>query len=105
MTLFDETPALQQLLRTYYHEDWTMDRRNYAEVVREFIDSEPRELVSAAGAEARALLAQPIADETLEQSLGDVGCYFYLPTAGLPARAWLSGVADLLEAAAGRPIS
>lgn len=62
MTLFDDTPALQQLLTAYFHEDWTMDRRNYVEVVREFIASEPREHVSAAGAEARALLAQPITD-------------------------------------------
>jgi hypothetical protein len=99
MTLFDETPALQQLLTSYFHEDWTMDRRNYAEVVREFIDSEPRDLVAAAAAEARALLAQPITDANLEQSLGDVGCYFYLPAAGLPPRAWLSEVAGLLEAA------
>jgi CdiI immunity protein len=99
MTLFDETPTLQQLLKAYFHEDWTMDRRNYAEVVREFIDSEPREVVSAAGAEARALLAQPVTDDTFEQSLADVGCNFYLPTAGLPARAWLSEVAGLLEAA------
>jgi hypothetical protein len=99
LTIFDETPALQQLLTAYFHEDWRMDRRTYAEVVREFIDSEPRELVSAAGAEARALLAQPVTDETLEHSLANVGCYFYLPAAGLPARAWLSEVASLLDAA------
>ena len=76
-----------------------MDRRNYVEVVREFIASESREHIAAAGAEARALLAQPITEEALEQSLGDVGCYFYLPAAGVSARDWLAEVAGLLEAA------
>ena len=99
MSLFDDTPALQQLLTSYYHEDWTMDRRNYAEVVREFVDSEPRELVSAAAAEARLLLAKPLPDQALEDGLREVGCYFYSPGAGLTARAWLSEVAGLLEVA------
>ena len=99
MPLFDDTPALRQLLTSYYHEDWTMDRRNYAEVVREFVESEPRELVSAATSELRALLAKPLEDQTLEDGLNDVGCYFYSPGAGLTARAWLSDVAGLLHAA------
>jgi len=99
MTVFDDTPALQQLLTAYFHEDWTMDRRNYAEVVRNFADSEPRELVSAARAEARELLAKPLSDEALEVGLTEVGCYFYLPSAALTARDWLSNVADILEAA------
>ena len=99
MSLFDDTPALRQLLTSYYHEDWTMDRRNYAEVVHEFIDSEPRELVLAATAEARSLLVRPLPDQALEDGLSEIGCYFYAPGADLTARAWLSEVADLLEAA------
>jgi len=99
MTVFDDTPALQQLLTTYFHEDWTMDRRNYAEVVRDFAASEPRELVAAATAEARALLARPVSNDALEVGLGEVGCYFYSPSAVLAPRDWLSNVADILEAA------
>jgi hypothetical protein len=99
MPLFDDAPALRQLLTSYYHEDWTMDRRNYAEVVREFVESEPRELVSAATSELRVLLAKPVAEQALEDGLGEVGCYFYAPGAGLTARAWLTDVAELLEAA------
>jgi hypothetical protein len=99
MTIFDETPALRQLLTTYFHEDWTMDRRNYRELVTDFAAGEPREIVVAAAVETRALLARPVSNEALEASLGDVGCYFYLPSASVTAREWLSNVADILESA------
>jgi hypothetical protein len=98
MTIFDATPALQQLLTAYFHEDWTMDRRTFAEIVRDFAMVESRDVVLAATSEARALLARPITDEMLEAGLSDVGCSFYAPTAGLTARDWLSNVADMLEA-------
>ena len=99
MTLFDETPALRQLLTSYFHEDWTMDRRNFVEVVRNFVQSEPPEVVARASAEARALLASPVPDQSIEEGLGDVGCYFYLPAAGRTPRDWLSEVVSVLDAA------
>ena len=76
-----------------------MDRRNYAEMVRDFASTEPRAVVSAATTELRAVLAKSFSDDDLEVGLTEVGCAFYQPSAELSAREWLSNVAAILGSA------
>jgi len=98
--LSSDHPALTQLLTSYYHEDWKMDARNYVQLVREFIASEPASLVAQASADARALIAGTGTDAELEQALDDVGCYLYPAGTGITVRSWLEEVARLLEGTA-----
>jgi hypothetical protein len=99
MILAEDYPALSQLLAAYFHEDWKMDARNYAQLVREFVASEPPSLVGQASIELRGLLARPLSEAELEQALDEVGCYLYPAGTGITVRAWLDEVSVLLEAA------
>ena len=86
------TPALEDLMGGYFHQDWDTYGETHMAVVDQFILDDP-ELAAALPAEILHVLSETPDDE-LETLLESMGCEVYPQPRELGYRRWLSAIAD-----------
>ena len=85
-----ETPALDQLLGAYFHQDWRLDGTE-SEIVATFVADEP-DLAAVLPQEVDALLSSVADDAELGRLLFDKGSYHVPGPEQGGHRAWLAEV-------------
>lgn len=89
----DKFTVLEQLLGSYFHQDWPLEHDSYRGVVDEMCASEPVLIIQAAVAELTSLLEKFPTEDNLRQNLvNEIGCYFEPNSEGLTYREWLEQV-------------
>jgi len=93
-----QTPALENLLGAYFHQDWFDEHGDEWATLDDFIDGEPA-LAPLLPGEIRQLLAEHADEASLEARLFSLGsCYVTSPTEG-GYRGWLTEIARRVTAA------
>jgi len=92
--------ALEQLLGSYFHQDWTDEFGSNTSALQSIVESEPKEQLAAGVDEIDALLAASLPEGDLETILTDqVGCYFDPSSDGITYAQWLTRVRQKFVAA------
>ncbi len=98
-------PRLEQFFSSYFHQDWTLESKDWSGVVEHYRRSaSPADLESVA-AEIESFVISTPADHALEDRLyREFHCYYTPRTdlGGISVRAWLSAVASHLREKTGR---
>ena len=87
------TPALEDLMGGYFHQDWDTYGETHMAVVDQFILDDP-DLAAALPAEILQVLSETPDDAQLEVLLHAMGCETYPQPRELGYRRWLSTIAD-----------
>jgi hypothetical protein len=92
-----QTPALEQFLGAYLHQDWRTEADDVWGVVDLFVREEPR-LAAELPAEIAALLAGSPSERDLRKLvIDDLGGYHVADAEGGSYREWLQRIADLVR--------
>ncbi|UCV04242.1 contact-dependent growth inhibition system immunity protein [Dechloromonas denitrificans] len=85
--------ALEQLLGSYFHQDWAEEFDSDKSAIQAIIESEPKEQLLAGAHEIDELLGSSLtSDELGEVLINKLGCYFDPATLGLTCEQWLKKV-------------
>jgi hypothetical protein len=89
-----------ELFGAYFHQDWSMDAKDWKGIVRAFISDSTADEVASTISELQALLHDVESEEEIERLLyTEFGCY-YTPRpdlGGLSVRKWLEEVCEELR--------
>lgn len=86
-----DTPALDQLMGAYFHQDWDLDGTEWA-VVEEFLTDEP-DLAADLPTEIDRVLTTVRDEGDLERLLDAKGCSYWADPARGGYRQWLTEIA------------
>lgn len=90
-------PNAAALMSGYFHEDWQSEQDTPEDVIKQFVASEPRDVVREAAVELKQLISSALSDESLvEVYFRQLGSYYDPRPSGMDVRSWLSSVADYL---------
>lgn len=90
-------PRLFQFLGGHFNQDWTVDARDPAEVIRRFVDDSDHETLAGVRSEMNRLLNQSRNEEELNRLMMELGCYIYFPAFATTAREWLGEARDSIS--------
>ncbi|MET0327375.1 MAG: contact-dependent growth inhibition system immunity protein [Luteimonas sp.] len=91
-------PTLENFFAAYFHQDWAMEHDSADAVVAYYRDSEARDQVSRAQAEAEALLGEPLDESALGARIAALGSEYDPTRDGATWRGWLQRLASELGA-------
>jgi phenylalanyl-tRNA synthetase beta subunit len=94
----NDSPALQNFLAAYFHQDWMLEQSTPDAVVDYFRDSESPEQVAATRDDLARLLARDLDDATLGDVARELGCEYDPTRDGGSWRGWLESVQARLGA-------
>ena len=87
---YEKLNALEQLLGSYFHQDWTEEFDSDKSALQAIIDFEPREQLLAGAYEIDELLGATLTSDALQEILvSKLGCYFDPGSVGLTCERWL----------------
>ena len=93
-----EFKVLEQILGCYFHQDYLEGSEDEESVLREVIESEPKDQLAEAAAEIAVLLSLQLSEDELGKVLFEqLGCYFYPGARGMSCSQWLKKVQRELE--------
>lgn len=87
-----QTPALEQLLGAYFHQDWSLDGSEH-EILEEFMDDEP-DLAARLPTEVGWLTEVAETEEELGKLLWERGSYYRADPASGGYRGFLERIAE-----------
>jgi len=93
-----QTPALEQLMGAYFHQDWYLDADDEWGVVDRFVADAP-EMAANIPAEIARVLATHLTEEAVEEYVADLGCEYAADPQDGGYREWLTEVASRVAAA------
>jgi hypothetical protein len=87
--------VLNQLLGSYFHQDWPDEFESDDSALRSIVDSEPAMQLVAGANEIDFLLAAALPERELRTVLvNELGCYFDPASKGLSSEQWLKHVRE-----------
>jgi hypothetical protein len=85
--------ALEQLLGSYFHQDWADEFDNNESALQAIMNSEPKDQLLAGANEIDELLGATLTSDALQEILvNKLGCYFDPASVGLTCEWWLKQV-------------
>jgi hypothetical protein len=95
------TPALEQFLGAYLHQDWRMEAPDVWTVVDLFMRDEPVLAADLPAEIARVLTDLPTEPDLKKLVIDELGGYYLADADGGTYRSWLQEIADRVRAASG----
>lgn len=91
-------PNLEQFFSCYFHQDWTEEFDSPDDAIDAYLASENAETKLNAGNELKKLLDAFSDNQSLQQVLDSLGCYYDSSADSLEVNEWLKSVFSKLEA-------
>ncbi len=93
--------ALQDFFLGYFYPDWHDEGQSRADIVRSFVQVAPPELLLSVRTDLRDLLAEPLSEKSLHDSVLNDYSLFYDPWRDeITMREWLAGLGRDMDVAA-----
>lgn len=89
------TPALEQLMGAYFHQDWELFGSTHMEVVDYFVEDDP-DLAATLPAEIALVLERLPSDTAVHQYLDSLGCQILIRSED-GYREWLADIAARVQ--------
>lgn len=89
------TPALEQLMGAYFHQDWELFGSTHMEVVDHFVEDDP-DFAATLPTEIAVVLERLPSDAAVGQYLDSLGCQILIRSEG-GYRQWLADIAARVQ--------
>lgn len=99
MNSMDGGDRLEQLLRTYFNQDWRMEASSGRELLELFVQENPPEIIESTRQGVQELLAQRLSESELAAELDASGLEYAPRAEGMTHHQWLEQVLGVLEEA------